>query len=694
MSARRPSLLDPVFCSVETLPGIGPKIAAALKKLTGPYVLNLLFHAPSHVQERKVLSAPDTEHLNRLVTLPFEAREHHPPANKRMPYRIIGASGDETLELAFFHASRDYLHRQLPTGMPRWLSGELGQYNNRFRMLHPDYIVAQDDQAAIPRFEPRYALTQGLTTQRLHKVILAALALLPEVPEWIEPSLLQQRHWPSFNAALAALHAPDGKDASRARERLAYDELLANALALALVRQQARKRPAPPLQGTGKLQSQLRALLPYSLTGDQERALLDIATDLEQPERMMRLVQGDVGAGKTVVALLAMLQAVESGRQAAIMAPTAILAQQHFEFIAPLALKLGLKCVMMTGKDGAAAQRQARQAVAEGSAPLAVGTHALFQDGVEFRDLGLVVIDEQHRFGVEQRLRLSDKGQGTHILLMTATPIPRTLLLAEQGDLDTSILREKPPGRLPITTIAKPIDQRGAVVDALKRALEQGARAYWVCPLVEESELVDMANAEERYESLKQVFGQDVVLVHGRQTAADKDAAMTAFSSGAAKILVATTVIEVGVNVPEATIMVIEQAERFGLSQLHQLRGRIGRGSGKSTCILLYKPPLNETSQKRLQTLRESDDGFEIAEMDLKIRGAGELLGTRQSGLPKFRFGGIEEQPELVAISHKDARLLMMQDPSLRASVRGQAARVLLYLFERDEAARYLVTAA
>ncbi len=694
MSARRPSQLDPLFRSVESLPGIGPKIAAALKKLTGPYVLNLLFHAPSHVQERSVLQAPDLGHLNRLVTLPFQAREHHPPATKRMPYRIVGDSGGETLEVAFFHASRDYLHRQLPTGMPRWLSGELGQYNSRFRMLHPDYIVAQDDLAAIPRFEPRYALTQGLTTQRLHKAMLAALELLPDMPEWIEPSLLQKRGWPGFQAALEALHAPDGKEASLARERLGYDELLANALALALVRQQARKRPAPPLSGTGKLQAELRRLLPYSLTGDQERALVEIGTDLSQPERMMRLVQGDVGAGKTVVALLAMLQAIESGRQAAIMAPTAILAQQHFDFIAPLATRLGLKCVMMTGKVGAAAQRQARQAIAEGSAHLAVGTHALFQEGVEFRDLGLVVIDEQHRFGVEQRLRLSDKGQGTHILLMTATPIPRTLLLAEQGDLDTSILREKPPGRLPITTIAKPVEQRGAVVDALKRALDQGARAYWVCPLVEESELIDMANAEERYDSLKQVFGDQVVLVHGRQSSAEKDAAMLAFASGAAKILVATTVIEVGVNVPEATIMVIEQAERFGLSQLHQLRGRIGRGTGKSTCILLYKPPLNQTSEKRLQTLRESDDGFEIAEIDLEIRGAGELLGTRQSGLPNFRFGGIEDHPELVAISHKDARLLMMQDPSLRATERGQAARLLLYVFERDEAARYLVTAA
>lgn len=694
MSTRRPSLLDPVFRSVETLPGIGPKIAAALVKLTGPYVLNLLFHAPSHVQERVALEEPDDPHVGKLVILPFEAEEHRPPASKRMPYRIIGRSGNQSLEVSFFHASRDYLHRQLPTGIPRWLSGELGVYNNRYRMLHPDYMVPNDAKASIPRFEPRYALTQGLSMQRLHKAIAAGLELLPHLPEWIEPSLLKQRAWPSFGQALALLHAPDGKDASKARERLAYDELLANALALALVRQNARKRPAPPLTGNGRLQGQLRQMLPYQLTGDQERALEDISKDLGQPERMMRLVQGDVGAGKTVVALLAMLQAVEAGRQAAIMAPTAILAQQHFDFIAPLAARLGLKCVLMVGKDSAAAQRQARMAVADGSAELAVGTHALFQDGVGFRDLGLAVIDEQHRFGVAQRLRLSDKGQGTHILLMTATPIPRTLLLAEQGDLDTSILREKPPGRLPITTIAKPVDQRGAVVDALKRALAQGAQAYWVCPLVEESEVVDLANAEERHESLQKVFGDQVVLVHGRMTGAEKDEAMAAFASGRAKILVATTVIEVGVNVPEATIMVIEQAERFGLSQLHQLRGRIGRGSGKSTCILLYQPPLGETSTRRLQTLRESDDGFEIAEKDLEIRGAGELLGTRQSGLPKFRFGGLEERPDLVPISHKDARLLIMQDPSLRATERGQAARLLLYLFERDEAARYLVTAA
>ena len=695
-SARRSSLLDPLFRPVSALHGIGPRIAKLVEKLTGPYVLHLLLYNPNSYAEREKLSAPDAEYLNKLVILPFTALQYRPGAPKRSPTRILGVSGHEHLELSFFHANLGYLKRLCPEGVKLIVSGELGLYSNTFQIVHPDHIVRAHEEENIPLIETRYPLSAGITNKILNKAVIQALALLPALQEWIEPSLKQRKSWPNFDTALHALHRPHlypEVSLSKSKERLAYDELFANQLALQILRRVSRKIPAQPLEGTHRLQDQLSGLLPFNLTGDQTQAIAQISADLKKPERMMRLLQGDVGAGKTVVALYAMVQAVESGAQAVLMAPTSILAQQHFHSIVPYAEKLGLKALLLTGKDKLSQKRESQAKIAKGEAQIIVGTHALFQDKVTFMRLGLAIIDEQHRFGVDQRLRLGGKGESTHILLMTATPIPRTLLLAGQGDLDCSILREKPPGRKEIKTIVKPLRQIDNVIEALKRALEGGAKAYWVCPLIDESEALDLASVKERFASLKSHFGNQAELIHGRLGPEDKEAAMQRFAYGDARLLVATSVIEVGVDVPEASIMVIEQAERFGLSQLHQLRGRIGRGDVLSTCILLYGHPLGKTSEERLRIMRESNDGFFISEQDMKLRGAGEVLGTRQSGVPNFRFGGLEHYDYLIGTANEDARLLIETDAALSKTSRGLAARALLALFERGEAAKYLLHA-
>lgn len=527
----------------------------------------------------------------------------------------------------------------------------------------------------------------------LGRAIGHALERTPELSEWIEPSVVERRNWPSWHDALAAAHAPDDDDDlaqdTRTRQRLAYDELLASQVALLLLRRRLRRQKGRPIAGDGTLQAKVTDALPFQLTASQTQALKEIADDMAGPDRMMRLLQGDVGSGKTVVALLAMLNAVETGAQAALMAPTEILARQHFETVSKLAAPAGSEVVLLTGRDKSKARQTALAKIADGSVAITIGTHALFQKDVEFADLALAVIDEQHRFGVHQRITLSAKGRNPDMLVMTATPIPRTLLLAAYGDLDASQLTEKPAGRKPIDTRAAPIGRIEEIVGAVERAVESGARVYWVAPLVEESEVIDLAAATERFEALKAVFSERVGLVHGRMKGPEKDMVMADFAAGRIAVLVATTVIEVGVDVPEATVMVIEHAERFGLAQLHQLRGRIGRGERPSTCILLYAAPLGENAKARLEILRETDDGFRIAEEDLRLRGGGEVLGTRQSGLPDFRLADLAVHGELLAIARDDARLVVERDAELQ-SARGKALRTLLYLFERDAAVKYL----
>ncbi len=689
----RPEPLYPLFVPLTNLPGIGPRFAKLFEQLAGPKVLDLCWHLPINVIDRRYSPKIGEAEPGRVATLLVRVCEHRPGASRRQPYKVVCEDETDRVELIFFHARPDYLERILPTGKEVAVSGRFELFNHQAQMTHPDHVVKPDEVGQLLRLEPIYPLTAGLPQKTVTKAIRMALRHVPVLPEWLDPVFVQKRNWPSWSDALLQAHNPenssDVEPGSRARQRLAYDELLANQLALLIVRKAARRTPGKSLKGDGSLRSSVKEALPFSLTRSQAEAVMEIERDLAKPSRMLRLLQGDVGSGKTVVALLAMLIAVEAGQQAALMAPTEILARQHYETLRPLTAHLGIEVVLLTGKDKAKDRRQTLETIASGRAAIAVGTHALFQDGVDFSKLAVAVIDEQHRFGVHQRLMLAGKGKDVDVLVMTATPIPRTLMLTAYGDMDTSRLLEKPAGRKPVDTRTLDIERLSEVVDGLRRAVENGAQAYWVCPLVEESETSDLAAVDQRYETLRKVFGDRVGLVHGRMKSAEKDSIMADFKAGSLAVLVATTVIEVGVDVPNATVMVIEHAERFGLSQLHQMRGRVGRGGDQSVCLLLYQKPLGETAHRRLEIMRETEDGFVISEEDLRLRGAGEVLGTRQSGMPSFRVADLTQHDDLLAIARSDAKLIVEND-SWMDSKRGAALRTLLYLFERDAAVRYI----
>jgi ATP-dependent DNA helicase RecG len=596
-------------------------------------------------------------------------------------------------QLVFFHARADYLQKLLPTGQRRLVSGKVELFDGIAQMVHPDHVLRVEEAGEIPAYEPVYPLAAGLTQRVVAKAVGGALTRLPGAPEWIDASLKAREGWPDWPAALQAAHAPAGAAALApthpARARLAYDELFAHQLMLSIARASLRRAKGVATVGTGALQEKVLAGLPYRPTAAQVRAVAEIAGDMAAPTRMNRLLQGDVGAGKTLVAFQALLIAVEAGGQGVMMAPTEILARQHFEGLAPLARAAGVRLELLTGRDRGADRAMKLEDLAMGRIEVLVGTHAVFQKDVEFRDLRLAVVDEQHRFGVAQRMELGGKGAAVDVLVMTATPIPRSLALATHGDMDVSVLDEKPAGRKPIRTAMVSAERLDEVVEHLRNAVAEGRQAYWVCPLVEESEVVDYASAEERFRTLRAALGDRVGLVHGQMPPAEKDASMARFVAGETAVLVATTVIEVGVNVPNASIMVIEQAETFGLAQLHQLRGRVGRGEAASTCLLLYQPPLNETGARRLTTIRDTEDGFRIAEEDLAMRGAGDLIGTAQSGLPRFRVADLERQAGLMALAQSDARKLMHDDPGLTGQ-RGQAARLLLWLMDQERALRLI----
>lgn len=689
----RPEILFPLFAPVRSLPGLGPRLGEAVAKLAGEKVVDLLWHLPTGLIDRRYAPKIVEAIPGKVATLTVTVGAHHPPRVPRLPYRVLCFDESGTIELVFFHAHADYLTRVLPEGSVRVVSGRIEHYQDRVQMTHPDHIAAPEQESALAAVEPVYALTAGLTPKPLSRAIRAALSRAPELPEWQDAAWRERQGWPGWHAALLAVHAPESEPdlspETPARGRLAYDELLADQLALALVRANQRRLPGRAITGDGKLMAKAVAALPFQLTASQRTALDEILADMGQPVRMLRLLQGDVGSGKTVVAFLAMVRSVEAGGQAALMAPTEVLARQHFATIEPLAKAIGLETVLLTGRDKGRARAEAVAGLADGTVSIAIGTHALFQEDIEFKDLTLAVIDEQHRFGVHQRLTLAAKGKATDMLVMTATPIPRTLMLACYSDLDSSRLTDKPAGRRPVDTRVLPIGRLDEIIDGLARATRDGARVFWVCPLVDESEALDIAAATERHAHLDMRFPGRVGLVHGRMKGPDKDRVMAEFGDGRIDILVATTVIEVGVDVPEATVMVVEHAERFGLAQLHQLRGRVGRGTRPSSCLLLYQPPLAETARARLEILRQTDDGFRIAEEDLRLRGAGELLGTRQSGLPAFRLADLARHQDLLFAARDDARLILERDAEL-ASPRGQALRILLYLFERDAAVRTL----
>ena len=677
----RPDILNPLFAETETLDGVGPKLKKPLERLGLTRVRDLAYHLPERFVTRRAVDNADEAGEGEQIVIRLTVTEHRGGRSPRAPYRVLAQDTlGNVLALTYFGRASYTAKKQLPVGETRWVAGKLERFGDMLQIVHPDHVVEEGGDTLQRLCEPVYRLSEGLTQPRLAGLIAQALGKAPELPEWIEESQRSKHDWPSWREAIGQAHKADHRDA---RDRLAYDELLANSLALMLVRADNRKRKGQPLKGDGSYRSRLD--LPFPLTGAQKRSIAEVESDMAQEAPMLRLLQGDVGAGKTVVALEAMLIAVEAGAQAALLAPTEILARQHFESLRRMAEPTGARVALLTGRDKGRAREATLMGLLDGSIDIVVGTHAIFQDKVAYRNLAMVVIDEQHRFGVGQRLMLASKGKrAPHVLAMTATPIPRTLTLAQYGELDVSKLDELPPGRQAIDTVVMGQDKLGALVERLAAQLAEGRQAYWVCPMVREMDgPEDIAAAEARYAALHERFGDDVVMVHGQLAGELKDAAMERFARGDAKLLVATTVIEVGVDVPNATLMVIEQAERFGLAQLHQLRGRVGRGSQKSFCVLLHGETLSETAQERLKLMRQTQDGFLLAEEDLRLRGGGELLGTRQSGDTPFTVASLEQITELLPKAYDDARLLMERDGGLEGK-RGEAARVLLYLFERD----------
>ncbi|KAA9009082.1 ATP-dependent DNA helicase RecG [Histidinibacterium aquaticum] len=690
----RPEPLWPLFGGLETLDGIGPKTAKTLADSGIETPRDVLMTLPYSGIDRRRRAGLHEVTPPETATLEVEIGRHHPAPSRGRPYRVTVSDGRTEFQLVFFHAKGDWMRRQLPTGQRRVVSGKVELFDGVAQMVHPDHILAPEEAADLPAFEPVYPLHGGITQRVMMRAAQSAVRLAPELAEWIDPGLQGARGWPAWHAAVEAVHAPTGganlSPADPARERLAYDELFAHQLTLALARSSLKMGPGRSTVGTGALQQKVLAALPYDPTGAQSRAIGEITADMASPKRMNRLLQGDVGAGKTLVAFMALLVAVEAGGQGVMMAPTEILARQHLEGLEPLAADAGVRLELLTGRDKGETRARKLAALASGEIQVLVGTHAVFQKDVVFHDLRLAIVDEQHRFGVSQRMELGAKGAKTDVLVMTATPIPRSLSLAQYGDMDVSVLDEKPPGRKPVTTALVSAGRMDEVVDRLRKAMTEGRQAYWVCPLVDESESSDLTAAEARFKTLRAALGEGAVgLVHGQMPPADKDAAMARFVAGETGVLVATTVIEVGVNVPNASIMVIEGADSFGLAQLHQLRGRVGRGEAQSTCLLMYAPPLTEGGRRRLEILRETEDGFRIAEEDLAMRGAGDLIGTAQSGLPRFRIADLERQAALMETAQSDARKLLNDDPPLE-SPRGRAARHLLWLMGQDRAIRLI----
>ena len=688
----RPTILNPLFAGTRTLNGVGPGLEKSISKLVGGRVVDLLWHLPSGVVDRSYRPKIGEVTEPGLITLDIVV-DNHVPGGRGRPHKVECRDSSGYVTLIYFHGRRDYLEKLLPAGARRIVSGHADFYRDELQITHPDHVMDPESNEVLPLHEPVYPKTEKLSPKTLRKSIQQAVNLAPDVPDWIDIALKKKMGWKDWKQALFDVHHPENLSDLDARQpdrtRLAYDELLANQLALALVRLKTRAIKGRQFCAPHHLRQKVLQQLPYQLTEAQIRTIQEVDHDMAQPHRMMRLLQGDVGSGKTIVALLAMLNAVECGAQAAIMAPTEILARQHFETLTPLCAAIGVKLDILVGGSSKKARVEILDRLVSGETQFLIGTHALFQDDVKYADLGIVVIDEQHKFGVHQRLTLSGKGSASDVLVMTATPIPRTLTLTAYGDMDTSRLDEKPPGRLPVKTVAKPIETLPEVVTRVEHVVDSGAQVYWVCPIVEESDLVHQTAALERFAALQSKLGDKVGLVHGKMKAKEKEDVMSAFANNQLKVLVATTVIEVGVNVPNATIMVIEHAEHFGLAQLHQLRGRVGRGSRESTCLMLYRTPLGETAKSRLDIMRQTEDGFLIAEEDLRLRGAGELLGTRQSGLPENRLADLNVHGDLLSIARDDARLIINRDPEL-TSDRGKALRFLLYLFERDEAVRYL----
>jgi ATP-dependent DNA helicase RecG len=676
----RPDILNPLFAETRSMKGVGPGLSKPLERLKLERIKDLLYHFPSSWTYRKQVTTLQVDDVGNNIIIGLVIMDHKGGSSPRAPTRIFAADAEGNfITLTFFGRNGGWARKQLPVGEARIISGKLERYGDELQMIHPDHIEAKDNNASIGLVEPIYPLSEGLSNKRVTQLVADAMTRVADLSEWVEPSLLAQKRWPGWANAIATVHH---KEDQNARDRLAYDELFSNQLAMRLIRAAMDRGAGMPIKGDGSLTDALK--LPFALTGAQQRTITEIEGDMQQSRPMLRLLQGDVGSGKTMVALMTLLRAVEAGMQGALLAPTEILARQHFANLQQLLAGLPVNIAILTGRDKGKAREATLMGLTDGSIHILVGTHAIFQEAVLYKALAVAVIDEQHRFGVSQRLMLSRKAKGVpHLLVMTATPIPRTLALACYGEMDTSQLDELPPGRTPVETKVISSERLPELVEGVGRHLASGKQAFWVCPLVEESENSDLAAAEQRAEALKLRFGDQVAVVHGRMKGPEKDAVMEAFISGKTRLLVATTVIEVGVDVPNASLMIVEAADRFGLAQLHQLRGRVGRGAEKSICLLVRSANIGETARARLALMRETNDGFRIAEEDMKLRGIGEMLGTRQSGDRPFRVATPEQVQSLLSVAADDARLLLERDGGLSGS-RGEAARIALYLFERD----------
>lgn len=680
----RPEILNPLFAALTDLKGVGPQLAKPLARLGLERVVDVLFHLPTGLVQRYPVDRLDDAQVGQQIIVTLTAQDYRSGRSPRAPFGVeaFDTSGDH-VRLVYFGRTAGLAKKLFPLGEARQVSGRLDSYGDMRQIVHPDHVSEPDSGEAIATSEAVYPLTEGLTNARLTQLVDIALERRPELAEWIDGALLTSRGWPAWREALARAHASPHDTA--AHDRLAYDEIFASQVALMLIREGLRKRKGRAVVGDGRLIGALR--LPFGLTGAQERVGREIAADMGRETPMLRMLQGDVGSGKTLVALRAMLAAVEAGTQAALLAPTEILARQHFATLQAMLAGLPVTIAILTGRDKGRVRESTLMGLADGSIDILVGTHAIFQEAVTYRDLALVVVDEQHRFGVAQRLMLTQKAaRPPHLLVMTATPIPRTLQLANHGEMDVSRIDEMPPGRTPVDTRVLSVDRLDEVVGGLERHLATGAQAYWVCPLVAESETSELAAAEDRAALLRERLGADRVgLVHGRMKGPDKDDVMARFQAGEIGVLVATTVIEVGVDVPAASLMIVEHAENFGLAQLHQLRGRVGRGAAKSVCLLLRSQNLSETARERLALMRETNDGFVIAEKDLELRGGGELLGLKQSGDADYGLASAEQLVRLLPVAHDDARLFVERDGGMDGA-RGEAVRHCLYLFERDAA--------
>lgn len=692
--------LHTLFTDVNSLASVGPTMAKKLQKLLAtknmPRYIDLLKHTPVSYCYRDYRPTIQAAEVGKICTMKLEVIEHQAPKRKGQPYHILCRDETGYMQLIFFHFQKNYIEQTLPLNSTKWVSGKLDHFQGQKQMTHPDFVVDEDKLNTLPIIEPTYPLGQGVTQKYLLKVIAQLKPLIPDFEEWIEPSLMQSEDWPSWQQALIEMHFPKDRFAAgvveKTRARLAFDEMLASQLALQLIRYYHRRQRANPLVLNNQLKNQLLDALPFQLTEAQQFALSEIEQDIQSDQQMIRLLQGDVGSGKTIVALLAMLHAVENKQQACLMVPIDILARQHIEKMSEFLKDMDIRIALLTGREKGKKRQQLLQELSAGEIDILIGTHAVFQEDVHFKQLGLVIIDEQHRFGVEQRLQLSQKGERAHLLVMTATPIPRTMLMTQYGDMDVSYIKQKPKGRQTIDTHLIALNRVEEVVQGLQRSFRENKKAYWVCPLVEESDKSHLKAVEERFLHLKHYFGDRVGLVHGKMKAKEKDEIMARFTEKdhpqPIQLLVATTVIEVGVDVPEATIMIIEHAENFGLAQLHQLRGRVGRGADKSNCLLLYHPRLTSVAKRRLQVMRQTDDGFIIAEEDMKLRGSGEILGTQQSGLPQYAFFDFEEHQPLIPLARKQAQMVVEQDPQLQ-SEKGKRMKLLLELFEKRSSVKY-----